>query len=115
MPILSEVIALIDRLNQEFNQTEQEATEGLNIVRRNLALFPNNVILNQYFAYLNAVLFCGETYKRQVQNIVETISVNDVTVEVIQEVGEDLETILGRVLETKIAIKRIITRLEDSP
>ena len=112
MPIPSEIIALIERLNQEFNQTEQEATDALNIVRRNLYFFPNNVIMTQYFAYLNTVLFSVETYKRQVQAIVEIISPTDVPAEVIQEAGEDLGDLLGRAIESKMAVRRIISRLE---
>ncbi len=114
MPIPSEIAALVDRLNQEFERIEQDGTECLNLVRRNLALFPNQVILTQYFAYINTVLFSVETYRRQVQATVETLSPNDVPPEVITEAGEDLGTLLGRVLETKIALRRIITRLEES-
>ncbi len=113
MPLPSEIIALVDRLNQEINQTEQETADGLNLVRRNLTFFPNNVILTQYFAYLNAVLFSVETYYRQVQATIEIISLSDVSVEVIQEAGEDLGNLLGRVLETKIAVRQIINRLEE--
>ncbi|MCL1470996.1 hypothetical protein LAY57_09960 [Argonema antarcticum A004/B2] len=112
MPIPSEIIALIERLNQEFNQTEQEATDALNIVRRNLSFFPNNVIMTQYFAYLNTILFSVETYKRQVQAMVEIISPTDVPAEVIQEAGEDLGNLLGRAIESKMAVRRIISRLE---
>lgn len=112
MSIPSEIIAIIERLNQEFNQTEREITDALNIVRRNLSFFPNNVIMTQYFAYLNTVLFSVETYKRQVQAIVEIISATDVPTEVIQEAGEDLGNLLGRVIESKIAVRRIISRLE---
>ncbi len=112
MAIPSEIIALIDRLSEEFNQTEQAATEALNLVRRNLSFFPNNVILTQYFAYLNAVFFSVETYRSQVQATVEIISPNDVPFAVIQEAGEDLGMLLGRVLETKIAVRGILERLE---
>jgi len=112
MSIPSEIIAIIERLNQEFNQTEREITDALNIVRRNLSFFPNNVIMTQYFAYLNTVLFSVESYKRQVQAIVEIISATDVPTEVIQEAGEDLGNLLGRVIESKIAVRRIISRLE---
>lgn len=108
-----EITALIDRLNQELDRTEQDATEGLNLVRQVLSFFPDNAILLQFFAYLNTVLLFVETYKRQVQTTVETISPTDVPTKVIQEAGEDLATLLGRALETKIELGRIITRLEE--
>ena len=56
MPIPPDIQALINRLNQEINETEQEAIKGLNLVRPILSLFPDNAILVQYFAYINAAL-----------------------------------------------------------
>jgi hypothetical protein len=44
-----------------------------------------------------------------------TSGVVDVTTEEIQEVAEELATMLGVVLETKIRVVRIITRLETLP
>lgn len=92
---------------------EQEAIEGLNIVRPALSRFPDNAILIQFFAYLNSVLLFIETYKRQSQNTITRISANDVTAAEIQEAGEDLGTLLRQVLETKIEVVGIITRLEN--
>ena len=112
MPIPSELIVVIQRLNREFNEIEQKTTDGLNLVRRNLSFFPNNAIMVQYLAYLNAILFSVETYRRQVQTTIEVLSPTDVPAEVIQEAGEDLGTLLGRVLETKTIVSRIIERLE---
>ncbi|MBO1350196.1 MAG: hypothetical protein EBE86_023755 [Hormoscilla sp. GUM202] len=113
MPITPEIQALVNRLNQELNQTEQEATEGLNIVRPLLSRFPENDRLNQFFAYFSSVLFFVEASQtRRIQNIVESISDADVTEAEIQEPGEDLSTLLGRVLEVKIEVRLIITRWE---
>jgi hypothetical protein len=47
MSIPSELIAVIQRLNREFNEIEQETTDALNLVRRNLSFFPNNAIMVQ--------------------------------------------------------------------
>jgi len=114
MPITPEIQALVDRLNQELNQTEQEATEGLNIVRPLLSRFPENDRLNQFFAYFSSVLFFVETSRtRRIQTIIERISDADVTEEQIQRAGETLSTLLGRVLEAKIGVRQIITRLEN--
>ncbi len=113
MPIPAEIANLIKRLLEEFDLIEQDTTQGLTIVNRNLAFFPNNIILTQYFAYLNTVLLAVDTYRRQVQGIIEIISPRDVPQEVIQEAGEDLGLLLGRVLETKIAIRQIVNRLQE--
>lgn len=45
MEIPSEFNALVERLNQELNQIEQQATAGLNLARITLERFPENLIL----------------------------------------------------------------------
>lgn len=57
MSITPEIQVLLDRLNQEINQTEQAATEGLNLVRPLLSRFPENDRLNLFLAYFSSVLF----------------------------------------------------------
>ncbi|MGA9382626.1 MAG: hypothetical protein WBV73_28020, partial [Phormidium sp.] len=57
MPVPSEIIALVNQLNQELNLIEQEATEGLNLLRPILSHFPENTRLIQYFAFLSNALF----------------------------------------------------------
>lgn len=113
MPIPSEITTLVNQLNEEFNQTEQEATEGVNLATALLSRFPNNVRVIQFFAFFNNALLFTEISRRRMQAIVERISVPDVTVEEIQEAGQDLGTLLGRVLETKIAGRQIVMILEE--
>ncbi|MFB2892244.1 hypothetical protein ACE1CI_04785 [Aerosakkonemataceae cyanobacterium BLCC-F50] len=113
MPIPPEIEAIINRLNQELNSIEQKSREGSNLVRAILSIFPNNAIIIQYFAYLNAALLFVETSRRQIQITVELVSPDDVTATEIQEAGEDLGSILGRALETKIRVERIINNLEE--
>lgn len=43
-------------------------------MRERLSLFPNNAILNQYFAYFSTALFFVETSRRQLQTTIEIIS-----------------------------------------
>ena len=112
MAIPSELQALIERINQELARIEQETTQGLNLVRVRLSLFPNNAILNQYFAYFSTALFFVETSRRQIESTIETISPLEVPNAVVQEAAEDLGSLLGRVLEVKIKVERLITRLE---
>lgn len=115
MPISPESQDLIDRLNQELNASEEEAINGLNLVRLPLSRFPDNIILVQFFAYLNNVLFFVENYRRQIRGAVEQLSGANVRAEEIQEALEELATMLGVVLETKIRVERIITRLRELP
>ena len=90
MPIPSELETLIERLYDKCDRIEQEATEGLNILRRVMSQFPENAILVQYFAYLNALLFFATTSRQQIQTIVNTLSQANIPLEVIQESGEYL-------------------------
>lgn len=113
MPIPLEILALVDRLNQELEQTEQDATEGLNLARQRLSRFPDNFMLTQFFASLSNILLFVEIYRGRIQSIVDRISPEDVPTEIIQEAGEDLGIILGRVLEVKINANRLKTRLEN--
>jgi len=115
MAIPSELQALIERLDRELNETEQAAIEGLNIARSKMSRFPDNLILIQLFASLNNAIFFVEISRRSIQSTVEDISPPDVTPLEIQEAGEDLSTLLGRVLEVKIGVDRTITRLSNFP
>ena len=113
MPIPFEIAALVDQLNTELNQTEQEATEGVNLVRPLLSCFPDNIRLVQFFTFFNNALLFVEISRIRIQAIIERISAPDVTAEEIQEAGEDLGTLLGRVLEAKMGGKRIMRILEE--
>jgi prolipoprotein diacylglyceryltransferase len=100
-------------LTQELDQIEEETTEGLNLAQRLLSRFTNNVILTQYFAYFSTIRFFVETSRQQVETTTDTLSAEDVPFEVIQEAGEELGMLLGRVLEVKINISRTKTRLDN--
>jgi hypothetical protein len=113
MAVPPEISNIIARLNQELTTIEQDATRGRNLLRSALDLFPNTDILVQFFAVLNNILFMAENYKGQIQTIVERISPDDVQADVVQDAGEELGDLLGRVLEAKIGMERIIARLEN--
>jgi len=102
MPIPSQIRALIDRLNQELDEIEQEIVQGLTQVRQVISLFGDNPILIKFFSTLNNALLFVEISRRRVQITVNRIVPVNVTVEEIQEAGEDLGTELGRVLEVKV-------------
>lgn len=105
---------LINRLNQELAQTEQAATAGLNLLRDLLSRFPDNTQLIQFFAYLNTVIMFIESSRRRIQTIMERMLTDEITAEEILEAGEDLGALLGQVLETKIEVRLIITRLSST-
>ncbi|MGH2413643.1 MAG: hypothetical protein ACRDEA_08120 [Microcystaceae cyanobacterium] len=65
-----------------------------------------NAILIQYFAYLNAILLFVETSKRQIQVIIKSISLENVVAEMIQDSGEDLGTLLGKVIEEEMRVRK---------
>jgi hypothetical protein len=114
MPVPSEISDLVQRLNRELDQLETEATEGLALARNILARFVDNFTVTQMFAFLNTAIFFVGTSRSKVQAILESFSTeNAATEEEIREVGEDLASDLGRILETKITVSRIKTRLEE--
>ncbi len=113
MAIPLEIQALIGRLTQEVDLIEQQASRGLSLLRPALAIFPNNDILVQFFAYLNNAVFLVEIYRRRIEANVELLSADNVPVFVIQDAAEELGDLLGRALESKMGIERIINRLEN--
>lgn len=79
MLIPSEIIVLVERLNQELNQIEQKATQELNIIKPILSRFPNNTRLTQFFAFLNNVTLLVINYRTRIQTIVEGISIGRIS------------------------------------
>lgn len=58
MTIPPEIQDLIDRLNQELDETDLQAIDGLNLVRPLLVNFRDNIVLTQFFAsFSNSCLF----------------------------------------------------------
>ncbi|MBV9385781.1 MAG: hypothetical protein JOZ78_05065 [Chroococcidiopsidaceae cyanobacterium CP_BM_ER_R8_30] len=76
-----------------------------------LSRFPNNATLIQEFAYLNAASLFIETSRKQIRTAVETISPDDIPDEIIQETGEGLGNLLGRILEARLRVERFINLL----
>jgi hypothetical protein len=114
MPIPSELNNLIERLNQELDIIEREATEGMNLARVSQERFPNNATLIQMFAFLSNAIFYVNTERGLIRAIVDNLLVQQVsTDEEIREAGEDLSNKLGRVLETKILVNSVKSRLEN--
>jgi len=113
MSIPPEIQALINRLNQELDETEEKALSGLNLIRPLFANFSNNVILTQFFASFSNTLLFVEISRRRVQITINRLSSVDVTSETLLEIGEDFSTELGKILDAKIQIERLFNRLQE--
>lgn len=76
--------------------------------------YPNFLAMLYWLSILliTALIFV-ETSRGQIQTTVETLSPTDVPDKVIQNAGQDLGTLLGRVLEVKLRVRRLIDRLEE--
>ncbi|MBW4493974.1 MAG: hypothetical protein KME26_12980 [Oscillatoria princeps RMCB-10] len=113
MSIPSEIAGLIERLNQEFNEIEREATDGLALTTTILERFPNNFTALQLLASLKTALFFAEASRNRIPNLQEDISLSEVTAkETVKEAAESLATQLVRVLETKTEVSGVKNRLE---
>lgn len=115
MPIPDSIQTLIARLSQKLDRIENKAAEGLELLSILRSRFPENVILMQYFAYLNAILFFIATARKQIQIAIETISLDDVPPEIAQEAGEDLGNLFGRVIEEEMRVSQILDFLAGLP
>lgn len=113
MTIPSKIVALIERLNQELNEIEQASLLGLNLAREKLESFSDRSTLIQLFASLNNYLLFVEIARRRIAYesvILDSASLSD---EQIQTAGEDLSELLGRAIESKMAVISVKTRLEN--
>lgn len=113
MIIPPKIKALVDRLNQELDSVELQTIDGLNLVRPLLDTFNDNIVLTQFFAsFSNAYLFV-EISKRRIQVTVNRLTQSNLPNETLLEIGEDLSSELGKVLEVKIQIERLLNRLQE--
>lgn len=113
MPIPSEIVAIVERLNRELAQIERETTEGLNTVRARLKSFPENEALMQIFVILSNHILFVEVSKRRIDYASIVLLSETITDEQIQEAGETLSELLGRVLEAKVIVSAIKNRLDN--
>lgn len=109
----SELVEIVNRLNREFDLTEKDASEGLSLVRALLSRFPDNDILIQFFASFSNILLFVQTYRQRVQVMVARILPDGADRGVVQTTGEELSTLMGQVLEVRINVSRLKSRLEN--
>jgi hypothetical protein len=113
MSITPEIQALVDRLNQELGEIEGDATEGENLLQQLMSLFYNNASLIQFFAYFQTTRFFIVNARRRIRETIGELSAQQVAPQVITASGEDLATLLGEVIETKIRSRNLLNRLRD--
>jgi hypothetical protein len=114
MLIPSKILVLVEQLNEELNFIEQVTVIALDLTRALLRRFPDNETFIQFFAYLNSMLLLVETDRRQIRRIVEGLSeLDEITDDIVQDAGETLAAELGRIIEAKLVVSQIKSRLEN--
>ena len=111
MSIPPEIQSTIERLNVELAYIQQQTEHGLAMLRPSIDQFPNNNLLVQFYGYLNNSLFLVDIYARRIQIIIELLR-QDLSLEEVQSVGEELNNLQGKTIESKIGLENIIQRLE---
>lgn len=113
MTIPPEIPGLVEQLMQELDSIEQQANEGLAIASQLLERFPDNARLIGLSANLGNVLFFVSSLRNRIENIIQKIFGNSVSIEAIQEAGEELSEFWGRILECKMSVNRSVSILEN--
>ncbi len=111
--VISEISAIVDRLNLELNQNEQKAVEGANLTQQLLSRFVDNALLAQYFAYYNTILFFLKVSQIQIGNVDKIFNTKEFSPEAIATATEELTTLEGLVLEIKDNLDLSINSLND--
>jgi hypothetical protein len=114
MTLPSNLSTLLEQLDNELNILQEDLFQAIKLIRERMNLFPDNIASIQLFAVLNNYDLFVENTKRRIQEILQYLSTKDFLFETdIHEAGEDLSEQLGRILEAKIVIRNIRTRLES--
>ncbi len=70
-------------------------------------------MLMRHFSYFNNVVLFVDIARNKTDSIIELFSREDLTYEAIQEIGEDLGELLGRIIEAKVGVENILKILEE--
>ncbi|MFM6060042.1 MAG: hypothetical protein ACKPBT_18250 [Microcystis aeruginosa] len=111
MPLPSELTALVERIDRELDRLESDGREAIKIGTYLLNRFPDNFTLIQLMAFVNTSLFYADRARNQIRERVESVDRSEPTPANLQEAGEDISIELGRILETKIRVTQVKTRL----
>jgi hypothetical protein len=112
MNIPPSILHLSQQINSELDFIEYRANWGLAIARQLLEQFPNNTALIGLSANLGNGLFFVHSFKTRIETMVQGFSMQPASTESVQQLGEELSEILGRVLECKMTVDRSVSILE---
>ena len=113
MTIPAEILSLVEQLTDELDGIEWQANKGLAKARQLLERFPNNARLIGLSANVGNGLFFVDSFRNRIESIIGRISGINVSIDAIQQAGEELSEILGRILECKMIVSRSVSILED--
>jgi hypothetical protein len=113
MTIPPEILRLVEKLTDELDRIEDQANGGLVRVRQLLERFPDNERLIGLSANLVNILFFVSSFRNRIESILGRMSGTTVSSDTIQETGEELSEIWGRILECKITVSRSVGILEN--
>ena len=113
MTIPPEISRLVEQLTDELDRIEQQANMGLALASQLLERFPNNVTLISLSANVGNGLFFVDSFRSRIKRIIGEISGNGVSIEAIQQAGQDLSEMWGRIFECKMTVSRSVSILED--
>jgi hypothetical protein len=113
MNIPPEILNLVQQLTNDLDIIENRANQGLIIASQLLEHFPNNTSLINLSANLGNGLFFANSFRTRIESIIQAISSQNEAISSIQQAGEDLSEITGRVLECRMTVDRAASILED--
>lgn len=113
MTIPPEILNFVEQLIRELDSIEQQANKGLALASQLLKRFPDNARLIGLCANVGNGLFFVDSFRNRTESIIQRISGTTVSSDTIQEAGEELSNIWGRILECKITVSRSVGILED--
>jgi hypothetical protein len=113
MTIPPEIFRLVEQLTDELDRIEQQANRGLVLASQLLERFPDNVRLIGLSASVGNVLFFVSSFRNRIERIIGGISGANVSIQAMQEAGEELSEMWGRVQECKMMLSRSVSVLED--
>lgn len=106
MTIPPELLGLVEQLTDELDRTEQQANKGLALASQLLERFPNNARLIGLSANLANVLFFVSSFRNRIKSRIGEISGSNVSIDTIQDTGEELSEFWGRIQECKMTVSR---------
>jgi hypothetical protein len=74
MTVPSSFNGLVEQINNELNALDYELSQAIELIRRRITLFPDNIISIQLFAILNNYSLFSENTRRRIQETLQYLS-----------------------------------------